>query len=263
MPEGPEVKIVTDWLIKYCSGCIIRDNSKFTEINTAVINRIHCKGKHIFFELFVNGVLKYLSSHLAMTGRWTNTRGEYTKAWMVLYNPIVKQDWVLYYDDKRNFGKIILISPQEYQIKLSDIGPDLLSDVIDPKDWYTKIKNNRIKPKMICDFLLEQKYFSGIGNYLKSEILYICKIKPDRPLCSLSDEEINKILEVSLATIRESYSYGGLTIEDFWSPEGKKGVYPCRVYSRKTDDHGFHVITAKLKATKGDRTTHWVAEVQK
>ena len=264
MPEGPEVKIVTEWLIKYCSGCTIKNNDKFPEINSYVIQRIECKGKHIFFHLFntADQTRKVLESHLAMTGRWSHIQGNHTRFWMVLSNPIVLQDWILYFDDVRKWGRISLLSTDEFVNKIDQIGPDLLSDVINPGEWHRKIKNGRIKNKMICDYLLEQKHFSGIGNYLKSDILYLCKIKPDRPLCSLSDEEINCLLQVSVSTIKESYSYGGLTIKNFWDPEGKRGLYPTKVYNKVCDCNGYKIVKIKFKGNN-DRTTHWVPEVQK
>jgi len=185
---------------------------------------------------------------------------------MTIHNPYANVEWTLYYDDVRSFGKLNLLTPEEYTTKINKIGPDLLSDVIDPKEWRNKLKNGRIKNKMICDYLMEQSYFSGIGNYLKSDILYICKIKPDRPVSGLSDVEIDLLLKVSLETIRESYSHGGLTIENFWSPDGTRGTYPTKVYNRATDDNGLTVHKIKcIKAsgTEDTRTTHWVPEVQK
>ena len=259
MPEGPEVKIVTNWLQKVCTKAIIVNNSKFPQLNGFTITHVHCKGKQIFFHLSKDPEVVYLNSRLGMTGRWTSTEAKHTRFWMMIQT-LGCANMVIYYDDVRNFGDIEIQDQNKYDLKLKSIGPDLLSDKIDPIEWTQKLRNKRIKTKQICDFLLEQKYFSGIGNYLKSEILYICKIKPDRQVQSLTDNEIKLLLEVSLQVIQESYQSGGLTIKDFWSPEGYQGKYCCKVYNKSQDSNGFTVIKDTFK---DGRTTHWVTEIQK
>jgi len=73
MPEGPEIKIITDWLSKNFSGTKIINNSKYPQINGFFIQTVKCKGKQIFFHL-VNGDHKYyLNSRLALEGKWTLT----------------------------------------------------------------------------------------------------------------------------------------------------------------------------------------------
>jgi len=275
MPEGPEVKIITDWLCQY-TGCQILNNSKYSEINGLYINKIHCKGKQIFFILqSVNGLeKKYINIRLGMTGRWSLSNEGHVRFWMVVnkYNitmssdlktNIIDENIVIYNSDTRNFGTVDLITNDEYIKKLNDIGPDLLSENIDLGLWEKKIKNGRIKGKKICDYLLEQKYFSGIGNYLKSEILYRCKIRPDKKLCELTDQEIKLLLIISIETIKESYKSGGLTIRDFWSPIGNKGIFNCFVYNKDKDPYGNEVIVEKFNGGANDRSTYWCPTVQK
>lgn len=274
MPEGPEVKITTDWLSKTLTGTKIIDNSNFPEINGTYIHKVYCKGKQIFFILIKPNLareLVYLNARLGMTGRWSlHAEVPHIRYWMKVQKVDVNflndsfettiSEVTIINTDSRNFGDVELFDESLYQKKLNKIGPDLLSDSIDPKMWMQKLRNPRIKGKFIADYLLEQSYFSGIGNYLKSDILYISKIKPDRTLVSLTDQEIITLLEVSLKLIRESYDAGGLTIKDFWSPEGVRGGYKRKVYNRETDDLGNKIIK---ECFNSEKVTYWVAEVQK
>ena len=41
---------------------------------------------------------------------------------------------------------------------------------------------------MVVDFLLNQKYFPGVGNILQQEVLYRCKILPMRPISTIDDD---------------------------------------------------------------------------
>lgn len=264
MPEGPEVKIITEWLDKYTKETFILDcadiykkTSGFRCLIGYKIENVTCKGKQIFFHL-TNGTDKYLNNRLAMEGKWTPTEEGHVRFWFKLSTTLGTFKY-LYFCDTRNFGGLDMLDVNGYTQKLSKIGADLLSDVVTLPEYIVKIKSGRIKNKQICDFMMEQKYFSGIGNYLKAEILYLCKISPTRTLMSLSDNDIKKLFETSLNVIRESYAHGGLTIKSFWSPEGRKGMYPCRVYNREKDDLGNPIIKATYD---DDRNTHWVPALQ-
>ncbi|XP_059172497.1 endonuclease 8-like 1 [Physella acuta] len=65
------------------------------------------------------------------------------------------------------------------------------------EDFVTNIVNNLNDAafnKPICEAMLNQKYFNGIGNYLRAEILYRCKIPPFERASSVlklqTDDEI-------------------------------------------------------------------------
>ena len=148
----------------------------------------------------------------------------------------------------------------QLQNKINKIGPDLLNDQFTLEIWKNKITWSRIKSKQICGFLMEQKYFSGIGNYLKSDILYLAAIRPDRSLMTLTDEEITRIFHVAVKTIRRSYHYRGCTIKSYWDPDGKAGKYERIVYGKTHDQYGNEIIKSTFK---DKRTTHWVPSIQK
>ena len=96
-------------------------------------------------------------------------------------------------------------------------------------------------------------------GYLKSEILYRSKIRPDRVLSSISDDEINTLYNVTLQTIKEAYLAGGLTIKSFWSPDGQRGMFPVHVYKKEIDPLGNSIVAEKFK---DGRTSYWVPKIQ-
>ena len=69
------------------------------------------------------------------------------------------------------------------------------------KLWIKELTNIKLANKQIGDFLHDCKKFSGIGNYLRCEILYECKISPFRKLSELSLDEIENLYKVSLKII--------------------------------------------------------------
>ena len=205
-----------------------------------------------------------------MTGRWTWQPEKYPKFWMTIGSTktsITVNDSLdihiiektAYFDDRMNIGSMeLLLTEQEYQVKISELGPDLLTDDIDFSTWYTAIKTVS-QNQQICKFLLNQAYFCGIGNYLKAEILYRSCIRPDRCLKELTDEDIKILLLQSTTVIREAFTNGGLTIRDYLDPEGNKGTFQCQVYGQLHDPNGYEVQKYKFK---DGRITHWVPQVQ-
>ncbi len=253
---------------------LLTDKTKF------LIEEVRIKGKHIFFVVTSpnqGSNIIYLHSHLGMEGKWvldshhlpngvsrpnskdkSYARREHSNLFLNFLDLSTGNN-KLYFNDSRHFGAFDVMTEEQYQKKIKAIGPDLLSEEVSLDQWSSVIKRKRIARKQICDFLMEQKYFSGIGNYLKSEILYRAQINPARALGNLSDDEIKTILEVSVKTIRESYRCGGLTIRSFYRPDGSTGEFVPQVYGRDTDPSGNPIIKTTFKDR---RATYWVVEVQ-
>jgi len=56
----------------------------------------------------------------------------------------------------------------------------------------------------IGDALLNQRVMAGIGNVLKSEILFVARVNPFTPVARLSDTEINRVIDVSRELIKSN-----------------------------------------------------------
>ena len=66
-----------------------------------------------------------------------------------------------------------------------------------------------MESKKIKNFLLDQNFVSGIGNIYASEILYLCKIKPEKKAKYLSKKIVKKY-----QLIQKKYYYVQLEKED-------------------------------------------------
>lgn len=269
MPEGPEVKKVTDFLSSVLTKDLITDvviNSGrykkhgpfagyelLKSMLPAKVTYVSCKGKFIWIE--INNSL-YLGSTLGMSGMWTNEKNKHSHVTFVLSNGSK-----VYFNDVRNFGTLKVFETQEkFTKKLNSIGPDLLSGYIGPREFYDRIHAHG--HKTIAEVIMNQKVVSGIGNYLKAECLYAAKISPHRFCCHISEKESETLFNACRKIIRLSYETGGATISTYRQPSGEKGLYSRRfaVYNQKYDPSGHEVIREK---TRDKRTTHWVPEIQK
>jgi DNA-formamidopyrimidine glycosylase len=279
MPEGPEVKSVAVSLNDKIKDLFITqieiDNLSRYHRNPSLQNsldklkfplnilHVYSKGKKILFECVdLEGSKFYLVSALAMSGRWQYFKGKHSGIKMVLFKVTDKSlihKYDLFFDDQRHFGSLIVTSEEDLHLYLKGVGPDLLSEDVGFDTYKSVITLPRLKNKEIGWFLLQQKYFSGIGNWIRAEILYECKIAPFRKLKELSDKDIENLYHWSIKILKDAFKVKGLTISNYIDPDGNYGTYNVKVYMRKKDPKGNTVITSRFS---DKRTIHWVPEIQ-
>jgi len=226
----------------------------FTDKLPLKIEEIKNKGKLIYWIFDGNN---YMINHLIMTGYWGLEKGKYSSLEFE-----TDDGEKIYFCDARKFGFVsFLDSKRELDIKLSQIGPDFLNDNSLDFPLFTKILSRKEKAN-ISAVLMNQKIISGIGNYLKSEILYAAMINPHRSVASLTEVEREKIFIEGKRIIKDSYRLGGTSRRDYVHVDGGKGSFQdfLKVYGKKEDDFGNKVIKEK---TKDNRSTYWVIELQK
>jgi endonuclease-8 len=74
-----------------------------------------------------------------------------------------------------------------------DWSADVMNDLWDPGKAASKLKKN--SSMMICDALLEQSIFSGVGNIIKNEILYMVRVHPESITGKLPAVKIKAIIK--------------------------------------------------------------------
>lgn len=85
-------------------------------------------------------------------------------------------------------------------VEIRQLGPDLLADGFDAEEAFRRIRQ-RTK-EQIADVLLNQRVVAGIGNVFKSEILFLARVDPFAEVSKLSDDEITRLIEISLEALR-------------------------------------------------------------
>lgn len=251
MPEGPEVKTIADSLQVLINRELtgISRIGNFNKLKEEVpfipgkIITIFSYGK----KLIISFGQEFLIFSFGMTGRISWKPSKYS-----LIKFSCEPDF--YFEDIRRFGNVLLTGKLEL-----NLGPDVFGEISKAK-FEEIFKQKKLQNKEISEVLLDQKVLSGIGNYLKSEILYSAEILPQRTVASLTPEELEKLRIACYKIPRESYEHHGLTIENYFDPDGKKGEYDPLVYGKKIDALGNPVIKG---TTKDQRTSYWVPEVQK
>lgn len=282
MPERAEIAIMSDRLASKLNGKLCKQiviMSKYTKgytkglYSSSMLNyiqgdgykwlnvdsnlsRITSRGKKIIFQFDKEKYepFRFVSS-CGMDGHWLWEQTKYT-AIILVFDGILA-----FYEEQFRGGNFSVCHyPSfEYDHIFKDVGPDLMTDEVTYQIYYTIIKGKRISHLEIADFMMEQKYMSGIGAWLRAEILYKCRINPHRTLSSLSDQDIQNLFFYTKNTILIGYQSNGLTIQSYVDVDGNKGNYQCVCYGLKFDSYGNQIITEN---DRNDRTIHWCPVMQ-
>ena len=131
---------------------------------------------------------------------------------------------------------------------LQRIGPDILNPNLTWREVAERLQSKTFAGRALNSVYLDQAFLAGLGNYLRSEILFIAGIHPARKARELSKGEIGKLARITLDISQRSYASQGVTIPDQqYKALKKKGVsfgkarffvfsranQPCRVCKTK------------------------------
>ena len=255
MPELPEVEIVRQSLDKKIKQkkvkkVIIRNRNLRFKIPSNFANFLENQ-KIIKVDRFSKYLILVLSNnsfcllHLGMSGTihliHNKKKNFFTNA-SFYSNPklpkkhnhveIIFSNLRVIYNDPRRFGFFQIID-NSYLLKkrFAHLGPE-------PFD--SKFSSNYIstffskKKRSIKNLLLDQKFVSGIGNIYASEILFLCKINPDKKVFLLKKKDHLNIIINSKKVLLNAIKKGGSSIRDFKNISGKKGDFQrnFKVYER-------------------------------
>jgi endonuclease VIII-like 1 len=101
--------------------------------------------------------------------------------------------------------------------KNSKSGPDL---ILEFESFESNILNSihlKIFQKPIYEVLLDQNYFNGVGNYLRSTILYYGNINPFQS-AKKTIEENPQFLKLCQSILEKSYQLNGGQLKDWLNP---------------------------------------------
>ena len=93
---------------------------------------------------------------------------------------------------------------------LAKLGPDVLDPALDAKTVAARLRDPRFRGRALGALLLDQGFLAGMGNYLRSEVLFAARVLPERRPQDLSATEIRKLARELLAIPRRSYATRGI-----------------------------------------------------
>lgn len=306
MPEIVEVKMYTDFITNNIKNNKLLDinilkgryktHGPFEHYRKIInslpleIIEINTKGKFMYMKLKED---LYIGVSLGLMGGWFFRKKNKTLVSGVPPEDITKLDHVnftdqvsdyieraknhlnlefvfengsLFYYDQLSFGSFIVYNKIEIEKKLKKLGVDIM-DVSTTLDLFIdKFKSKTNLKKQIGVVLLNQRVIAGIGNYLRADLLWLCRISPFREIKDITLDEFELLFKNIRLLTWSVYDYKRaikLKILD------KKDKLPVNykdeflVYYRNKDIYGNEIKKERLYEGNQIRYIYWVPKLQK
>jgi formamidopyrimidine-DNA glycosylase len=170
----------------------------------------------------------------------------------------------LWFYDSLSFGTIRIINDSKQLDKiLKGLGPDIMDNETDLKLFSERV--GKKKDKEIGNVLLNQKVVSGIGNYLRADILYVAKISPFRKVNKLSDKDMETIYNACKLLTWGNYDLEYAKKMKYYNKNTKLPEDYNRlffIYNAEEDMFGNQVVKKELFEGSQKRFVYYVPSIQ-
>lgn len=109
-------------------------------------------------------------------------------------------------------SEIFVLSPDELASWpfLQKLGTDVLDPDVTFEDVLARYRDPRFARRRLTALLLDQGFLAGMGNYLRSEILFVAGVPPGYRPCDCSEQQLLALAQASLDLPRRSVETKGL-----------------------------------------------------
>lgn len=222
MPELPEVEVFRHFVEEYA----LNKNVTAVEIlkpkilqkttpdalKSAVEGhpfiRAERRGKHLLLEVGKKGPWVFM--HFGLTGylSWTKNGQTLVNAYGDPDRPEdhvrVRFDFAdgseLNFHEMRMFGKLGLADSLEEYVSRNKLGPDALA--VDEKTFHERLlakAKGQIKP-----VLMDQAVFAGIGNVYADEMLYQCRVHPEKRISEIDPKTLKCLYQQMVEVLQKT-----------------------------------------------------------
>lgn len=146
-------------------------------------------------------------------------------------------------DGELNFYACSVKMLEEEPDQLYEWSADVMNETWDPKKARNKLKKQ--PGTLVCDALLDQTVFAGVGNIIKNEVLFRIKVHPESTVGKLPAPKLTALIKEA-----RNYSFDFLewkkeyTLKKHWLAHTKKTCPRCEIpiikkYTGKTNRRSF------------------------
>lgn len=204
--EGPSLFLAAEWLAPFVGKIIlsVEGNTRIGKerLSGKTILDIFSWGKHLVFQFedFALRVHFMLYGSFEATLKGKKITGVYTK---INVSPrlklIFEKGQIIFYSSSLKYLET------SHARDLYDFSTDIMSSKWDSKKALKAVKN--YQEEEIADVLLDQTIFSGVGNIIKNEVLFLVKKKPSTMVKDISNSLLQKIVKTAQEFSFEFYKW--------------------------------------------------------
>jgi endonuclease-8 len=216
MPEGPEIRRVAERLSHAIGGDVATQVSltlpaltRFEpRLRGRVVESISPRGKALLTR-FEGGLT--LFSHNQLYGLWIVSRGASVPRTTRSLRVVIagaRATIRLYSASDIDVIDAAGLARHPY---LSRLGPDLLDAMTTPAMIDDRLSDKRFSGRSLAALLLDQSFVAGIGNYLRSEMLFVAGLVPERRPRDLAPHERAALAEAIVRVGHQAWRLAGVT----------------------------------------------------
>lgn len=221
MPEGPEIRRVADRLGQQLQGRRL-DHVwfSFSELQVQAssligrkVSSVDCWGKALLIHFDDQ---RTLYSHNQLYGVWKlhrRDRPPSTRRSLRVSLAAGQHAASLYSASDVSLWQHDALADHPF---LRRLGPDLLTHQVSPEDIEERLDAPQWRGRALGNSLLDQGLLAGIGNYLRSEILFFAGVAPGRRPRDLSTQERQRLARTILDITQQAYRQAGVTNRAEW-----------------------------------------------
>lgn len=218
MPEGPSILLMKESIQKFEGEKVLEAGGNAKIDKEILIGRnlkeIKTLGKQTYL-VFDDIAVRI---HLLMFG--SHSVDEQTKPDQQLRLSLIFSNGSMYF-----YTCNVKMVDTEF-LKKIDWEADVMSDNWKPLKAEKKLKSN--PEMMVCDALMDQDIFSGVGNIIKNEVLFRIGVQPESLLGKMPPKKIKELIKEA-----RNYSFDFLewkrdfTLKKHWKAHTKKICPKC------------------------------------
>lgn len=215
MPEGPEIRRAADQVARAVAGRAAEVEfglpglaRRGAALSGRVIEAVEARGKALLVR-FEGGRVVY--THNQLYGVWKIVRaGTRPRTTRQLRLRLENEDKaaLLYSASEIDVLRTRDLPKHPY---LARLGPDVLNDELDEEAVAAYLAEPAHARRALGGQLLDQGFLAGVGNYLRSEILFRAGLLPGRRPGALNPAERERLAHAIVSTIRRGYRQRGAT----------------------------------------------------
>jgi len=159
----------------------------------------------------------YILVNYGMSGSWKLSETQWQKHAMISLE--LDNNTFLEFIDPRRFGVFKYIKSGNFWSENRGADP-----VEEYGKFYTTIllnQDHKDFENLICEVLMNQYWFNGVGNYLRSTILEELKINPFKKFNTLNPTEIKMLCFLVKYWCKRAYELGGAQLSTWKNPDDK------------------------------------------
>lgn len=221
MPEGPEIRRAADKLAAALVGRPLTKVEFGLEplkryeaiLEGGTVRAIRTVGKAMLTAVeAVDGDVWVIYTHNQLYGRWSVRKaGPYPSSRRSLRLALVTAEkMALLY----SASEIAVLPAGEEQAHpfVAKAGPDVLDRAITADAVEARLLDKRFARRRLAGLLLDQAFVCGLGNYLRSEALFLAGVDPRARPADLPPANRRALAEAILGTARQAYETAGVTM---------------------------------------------------